>query len=189
MSPEHRGPEEERPRFMGDLATLESRLSEAVDPDLEEEVMTRLLAMGLEEESAGKFQIAIREALINAVAYGNLGLVKTPGVTLGDYAEELEALAAKPENAAKKATLELRACMYEGKPAVQAVVSDEGKGFDRKNVPDPIADENLLNTAGRGILMMEKFCDRVEFSPGKVVLTKMIDKKENPPENDRPAGE
>ena len=43
-------------------------------------------------------------------------------------------------------------------------VDDEGEGFDYKNIPDPTAPENIENINGRGIFLMEKLSDGIEFS-------------------------
>jgi serine/threonine-protein kinase RsbW len=43
-------------------------------------------------------------------------------------------------------------------------IEDEGKGFDYKNVPDPTAPENIENVNGRGIFLMEKLSDHIEFT-------------------------
>jgi serine/threonine-protein kinase RsbW len=43
-------------------------------------------------------------------------------------------------------------------------VDDEGEGFDYKNIPDPTAPENIENINGRGIFLMEKLSDSIEFS-------------------------
>ncbi len=43
-------------------------------------------------------------------------------------------------------------------------IDDEGNGFDYKNIPDPTAPENIENVNGRGIFLMEKLSDRIEFS-------------------------
>ncbi len=43
-------------------------------------------------------------------------------------------------------------------------IDDEGIGFDYKNVPDPTAPENIENVNGRGIFLMEKLSDRIEFT-------------------------
>lgn len=43
-------------------------------------------------------------------------------------------------------------------------IEDEGNGFDYKNIPDPTAPENIENVNGRGIFLMEKLSDKIEFS-------------------------
>jgi len=42
-------------------------------------------------------------------------------------------------------------------------VEDEGNGFDYKNIPDPTAPENIEKITGRGIFLMEKLSDKLEF--------------------------
>ena len=50
-------------------------------------------------------------------------------------------------------------------------ITDEGPGFDPATLPDPTAPENLEATAGRGIMVMRNYMDRVEFSEkGNLVL-------------------
>lgn len=43
-------------------------------------------------------------------------------------------------------------------------IDDEGNGFDYKNVPDPTAPENIENVNGRGIFLMEKLSDKIQFT-------------------------
>ena len=48
---------------------------------------------------------------------------------------------------------------------------DEGDGFEPEKLPDPLADENLLKTSGRGVFLMEEYADEVEFSDGGTKLS------------------
>ena len=41
-------------------------------------------------------------------------------------------------------------------------ILDQGRGFDLAEVPDPLAEENLLKTSGRGIFLMRTFMDEFE---------------------------
>jgi serine/threonine-protein kinase RsbW len=50
-------------------------------------------------------------------------------------------------------------------------IEDEGGGFDYKNVPDPTAPENIENVNGRGIFLMEKLSDRIEFARNGASVT------------------
>jgi serine/threonine-protein kinase RsbW len=43
-------------------------------------------------------------------------------------------------------------------------IDDEGEGFDYRNIPDPTAPGNIENINGRGIFLMEKLSDGMEFS-------------------------
>ncbi len=50
------------------------------------------------------------------------------------------------------------------KKSLRIRVDDEGGGFDYKNIPDPTAPENIQNINGRGIFLMEKLSDGLEYS-------------------------
>jgi serine/threonine-protein kinase RsbW len=43
------------------------------------------------------------------------------------------------------------------------VVRDPGTGFDPANVPDPLYEQNLLSTHGRGIYLINQLMDEVKF--------------------------
>jgi len=42
-------------------------------------------------------------------------------------------------------------------------VRDEGPGFDYGHIPDPTSPENIENMSGRGVFLMSKLSDRIEF--------------------------
>ena len=42
-------------------------------------------------------------------------------------------------------------------------VKDEGPGFDYSNIPDPTSPENVENMSGRGVFLMTKLSDLIEF--------------------------
>jgi serine/threonine-protein kinase RsbW len=44
-------------------------------------------------------------------------------------------------------------------------VADEGDHFDLSQLPDPLADENLLRHSGRGLLLMQAFMDEFQIRP------------------------
>ena len=46
---------------------------------------------------------------------------------------------------------------------LQLVVTDQGNGFDFKNIPDPTAPENVEKVSGRGVFLMEKLSDEIKF--------------------------
>ena len=45
-------------------------------------------------------------------------------------------------------------------------VEDEGKGFDRKQIEDPLVSSNLLKDGGRGLFLIEEMADEVYFKKG-----------------------
>ena len=91
---------------------------------------------GLSPEAAYGVDMALREAVGNAVVHGNKG----------------------DEN--KNVTV-----TFTSSPgALEIEVSDQGSGFDFASIPDPTAEENVLKTSGRGIFFMRTFMDEVEHS-------------------------
>jgi serine/threonine-protein kinase RsbW len=43
-------------------------------------------------------------------------------------------------------------------------VQDRGDGFDYNHIPDPTAEENLMNINGRGIYLMKRIMDSVSYN-------------------------
>lgn len=56
---------------------------------------------------------------------------------------------------------------------LELVVTDQGKGFNFQNVPDPTAPGNVEKVNGRGVFLMEKLSDNISFKENgrKVSLT------------------
>ena len=44
-----------------------------------------------------------------------------------------------------------------------AVIADQGPGFKEEDLPDPQAEENLLEESGRGVILMRNYMDVVRF--------------------------
>jgi serine/threonine-protein kinase RsbW len=87
--------------------------------------------------------MALREALANAVIHGN-----------GD-------------DSCKSVYVTCR-CYMDGEVAI--TVQDQGRGFDSDAVLDPTLLENLLFTHGRGIYLMKTLMDEVSFEEGGSVV-------------------
>src|ERR1700693_4811457 len=117
--------------------TLETLLESV---DLAEVIVMRIAeAAGFTEEDIHKMGMAVREGVINAYNYGNQQ-IRDKKIFM---------------------TVELE-------PDKMIVrVLDQGKGFELTEVPDPLAEENLLRTSGRGLFLMRAFMDdfRVERGP------------------------
>jgi len=96
-------------------------------------------SIGVGEDVAFGVDMAVREAITNAVVHGN------------------------KLDAGKDVQLRLRTTP-EG---FEITVHDQGTGFDPNNVPDPTKDENILKTSGRGIFFMRNFMDEVSWSKGE----------------------
>ncbi len=117
--------------------TLETHLDSA---GLAEAISLRVAgAAGFGEDDCLKISMAVREGVINAIEYGNGG------------------------RGEKKVFL-----TFELAPEKMVVrVLDQGLGFDLDDVPDPLAEENLLKTSGRGIFLMRAFMDEFEVRRGR----------------------
>ena len=116
-----------------DTKHLEVTLDTHVESvNLAEEMCLRVAeAAGFNEDECYRIGMSVREGVINAFHYGN---------------QE------KPE---KKIHLAIE--LTDEKIIIH--VMDEGKGFQLSDVPDPLAEENLLSTSGRGIFLMRAFMD------------------------------
>jgi serine/threonine-protein kinase RsbW len=90
---------------------------------------------GFDPDEALNVGLALREAVINAIVHGNR----------------------------QDPTLKVHVTLTSKGDRFQATIRDEGNGFDPHREPDPTADENLLNTSGRGLLLMRAFVDEVRF--------------------------
>jgi serine/threonine-protein kinase RsbW len=116
--------------------TLETLLESV---DLAESISMRVAeAAGFPEEEVHKIGMAVREGVINAYNYGN------------------------QQDRQKKIMMTV-----ELEPANMIVrVLDQGKGFELTEIPDPLAEENLLRTSGRGLFLMRAFMDEFKVERG-----------------------
>jgi serine/threonine-protein kinase RsbW len=112
---------------------LESTL-ESVDA-AESLVLRYAQEHGFEEEDLHKIGMAVRETMVNAVVHGNR------------------------YNLRKKVHLSVAA----DEDRVAVTIADEGEGFEPKDLPDPLAEENLLRQSGRGLLLIKAFVDEFEM--------------------------
>jgi serine/threonine-protein kinase RsbW len=83
-----------------------------------------------------EIELALREALSNAIVHGN------------------------QEDPDKCVYVKCR-CTEDGE--VSITIEDEGRGFKTDSVPDPTSPDNRLRTHGRGIYLMRTSMDEVRF--------------------------
>jgi serine/threonine-protein kinase RsbW len=119
----------------------------------------RLQQLGMDKDTQHWVDIAVREALANAIKHGNA------------------------QNPAKQVHVDLA---LEGEELVIRI-EDEGMGFDPEQIGDPLAPENLLRANGRGILFMKKFMDRIHYGSGPGGGTMVTLRKKVGPKTDIPA--
>jgi serine/threonine-protein kinase RsbW len=120
--------------------------------ELAEELILRVaVAAGFDEENCHRIGMSVREGVINAVQYGSQQVrEKLVRVSIALLPEKLE-----------------------------VHVADAGHGFNLADVPDPLAEENLLKTSGRGIFLMRAFMDEFDVRRSReggaeVVLAKRL---------------
>lgn len=93
--------------------------------------------LGVDEDTRHWVDVAVREAVANAIKHGN---AQDPG---------------------KQVHVDL---FREGDEVVIRV-EDEGIGFDPAQLQNPLAPENLLKPNGRGIFYMKSFMDDIHYGP------------------------
>ncbi len=79
--------------------------------------------------------ISLTEAVTNAIVHGNCK--------------------------AEEKSVKVRMSRNRGMLALR--VSDEGCGFDFKNLPDPTSPENICKCGGRGVYLMRQLADNIRF--------------------------
>ncbi|QKG81273.1 ATP-binding protein [Tenuifilum thalassicum] len=53
--------------------------------------------------------------------------------------------------------------LFADKSKITITIKDQGPGFDPNSIPDPTKPENLENISGRGVFLMKKLSDKIEF--------------------------
>ena len=109
---------------------------------------------GFHEEEIDRLGMAVRESMVNAVVHGNR------------------------YSAHKK----VRLSVSKGPERLTVRIADEGEGFDYEHLPNPLDEENLLRSSGRGIFLIRAFVDEFlvrRLSPAgtEVTLVKYMGSK------------
>ncbi len=92
--------------------------------------------LGVSDEVYGKILISTVEAVNNAILHGNKG------------------------DRNKKVTVIMNA---DGN-VLDITVTDEGEGFEYSNLPDPTDPKNIENLHGRGVFLMRRLADAIEYN-------------------------
>jgi serine/threonine-protein kinase RsbW len=130
--------------------TLETVLDSV---DLAESIVMRVAeAAGFDEEDLHKIGMSVREGVINAYNYGN------------------------QQDRGRKLFLKVE---LEEKRMVIRII-DQGAGFDMGEVPDPLAEENLMRTSGRGLFLMKSFMDEFIVQRGPTGGAELVMAKNYP---------
>ena len=124
---------------------------ESVD-QAEAEILAAAAAAGFDEDEQHRIGMAVRECMVNAVVHGNR------------------------YNRNKRVSVNVS---LEGS-RFTIRITDQGEGFEFQEVPDPLADNNLLRHSGRGLFLMGAFMDDVKVrkvppSGTEVTLVKNVE--------------
>jgi serine/threonine-protein kinase RsbW len=92
--------------------------------------------LGVSDEVYGKILISTVEAVNNAILHGNKGDIS------------------------KIVTVNISA---DGN-VLDITVTDEGEGFEYGNLPDPTDPKNIENLHGRGVFLMRRLADSIEYN-------------------------
>ena len=104
--------------------------------EIQRQVREEVERAGYDLDAQFAVKLALEEAMINAIKHGN----------------QLD-----PE---KRVHVE----WHVSPETIEIIIEDEGPGFDRSTVPDPTTGENLEKLTGRGILLIESFMHKAEWS-------------------------
>lgn len=109
------------------------------------EIFQKLKSKGIKEDVLFDIRLCLEEAVINAIKHGN------------------------KENRKKQVYINVGLV----KNAIKITVKDQGKGFNYKSIASPIKGKNIKKPSGRGIFLIKKLMDTVQFSDGGSAI-KMI---------------
>ena len=108
---------------------------QAISPAVDR-ILTTIRQMGCAVGKEFEIEVALQEALANAVLYG----------CQEDPDKEVQICVACDEDR-----------------RVTVVVRDPGPGFDLEELPSPVVGEQLLSNHGRGIFLINQLMDEVDF--------------------------
>ena len=111
---------------------------EAISPVVDQ-LMHSLKTSCCPPEQEIAVEMALREALANAIVHGN------------------------HEDLHKKVRV---CCACDAKRGMLIVVKDQGEGFDPSKIPSPLARQSILSEHGRGIFLINLLMDEVQFQKG-----------------------
>jgi len=116
-----------------------------------DKLLGELSALNLDDSILFEIKLALEEALINAIIHGNKRNEDLP-VSIGLSVKD---------------------------GSIEITVEDTGCGFDYRKIPNPILDENMMKMGGRGVFLIKRLMDKVNYNdPGnRITMVKHISNK------------
>lgn len=117
-------------------------------PEFINKFLQSIKSFNINEEEIFQCKLALSEAVINAIKYGNKFNSSLP--------VEIDAEVSGAR--------------------ISITVRDHGPGFDYANLSDPTKEENLEKGSGRGVYLIRKLMDEVAFLDGgrAIKMTKFL---------------
>lgn len=112
-------------------------------------IMEAVAAHHFNDDARHAIQLALEECLINAIKHGN---------KLSPH---------------KRVTVDAKVT----DKLAEITIQDEGAGFKREDVPDPLHEDNLEKPSGRGLLLIESYMTSVKYSDGGRRVKMVFEKK------------
>jgi len=111
-------------------------------------ILKDLEIFGVGEKEAFEIKLCVEEAVRNAIVHGN---------------------SSDPKR-------QVRLSYWVDEKVLNIEVEDEGPGFKHGAVKDPTREENLLRNSGRGVFLIKKLMDKVEYNEkgNKIIMAKRI---------------
>jgi serine/threonine-protein kinase RsbW len=100
------------------------------------EILESLAPYKMEDAALFDIRLCIEEAVRNAIVHGN--------------------------NCDKNRDVEVSYVVEHDKLIIE--VADQGKGFDHKHLPDPTVEDNITRNNGRGVYLIKRLMDIVEYN-------------------------
>lgn len=116
------------------ILVIESEISEL--KKVEDFLMEIFREYELSQQYFNKIYLCLSEAVLNSIKHGNKNIRR------------------------KKVSIEVECVDKE----VKVEVEDEGEGFDVNTIEDPTKSSNLRNESGRGIFIIRKMSNQLEYN-------------------------
>lgn len=111
-------------------------------------IVDLLMERNIDKPRIFDIRLSVEEAVLNAIEHGNK----------------------------KKSSLNVTVSFAIDNDKAEISVEDEGKGFDYHSLPDPTTDDNILRSHGRGVYLIHKLMDEVQYNDkgNRVKMTKYL---------------
>ena len=165
-----------RQRLMECLTRTESHFVLDNDPGLVGPLVEHLKdnlyrIYGSDDTGLMRVNLALREAVLNAMEHGNLELQSA--LKEEDF-DAYYKLAAERRKQSPYKDRRVHVVARESPKEAVYIISDDGAGFDTSQMPDPHDPENMTRSSGRGLLLIRTFMTEVHHNPKGNEITMIL---------------